>query len=126
MAFHAEGMKAQSPATLSTTAGFSAEHGEDGVRPHKMQPDGLTGQHELSRHHDGDEALGSAAGDQMAEGMGLDEGTPFRFAERGVDGSDEHRLQSGSAEARRQAVGPTTVQSATAPISSIDSFRCRL
>ena len=130
MAFQAEGMKAQSPATLSTTAGFSASDGEDRVRPHKMQPHRLTGQHELRRHHDRNQALGPASGDQVPEGMGLDEGAPLRFAERGVDRGDEHRLSLAhsphAADARRTQLSVERLTRAATPSSSIDSARWRL
>ena len=105
IAFHAEGMKAQSSATLRSTRGFSARASNTGIGPHEMQPHRVARQHELGGHDHRHVALGPARCDQVAEGMGLHEGAPLPFAASGVDGGDEHRLSLAQAGAALEA-GP--------------------
>ena len=77
---------------------------------------------------------GVARGDQVTEGMGLEEGAPLVFAEGGVDRGDEHRLSlappAGPGPDPDQpgpAAGPAVaLQSATSPNSSTDSALWRL
>ena len=104
-------MKAQSPATLSSTRGFSASAGEQRVRADQVQVDGVPLEEELGRHDDGNVAV-AAGGHEVAEAVGFDEGTPFRLTEGGVNRGDVHPQECGT-----QVAGSS---------SSMDSARWRL
>ena len=93
MAFQADGMKAQSPATLSSDAWVLGEGGEERVGAHEVEADGVVLEHELGRDDDGDVAI-AARGHKVTEAVGLDEGTPLRLAEGGVSRGDVHRVES--------------------------------
>ncbi len=80
--------------------GQGAEHG---IGPHEVQPHRVAGQHELRGHDDGKVALGTARGDQVPEGMRLDEGAPLGLAGAGVDRGDEHRRSLASDRPRPTA-----------------------
>ena len=129
MAFHDDGMKAQSSATLRRTRGFSASAPEVGfARTEDCSHTVSFSSTNCVGTTTGSFTFGPARGDQVPERMRLNEGAPLVLADGGVDRRNEHGpslARAGRAQAHVQApLGHA--QTETAPISSIDSARWRL
>ena len=62
---------------------------EDRIRPHQVQPHRVPVEHELGGDDDGHVTV-ATGGDQMTEGVGVDEGAPLRLTQGGVDRGGVH------------------------------------
>src|ERR1035438_4595469 len=93
VAFHADGMYAQSPATLSTTRGCSARASKTGVWPSQMEQYPVAVENKLRWHHHR-HSPADACGDQLAERVALDERSPLFFADAAIDRGDVHEARA--------------------------------